>query len=70
MSVQQYGILRRHGWLTGADLERAAARSAKVGDEADPISFEGTWLGTVSAGATSADVSGPAAGSPYADPPE
>ena len=34
--MQLYGILRRNGWRTGADLEEAAARSAKVGDEEMP----------------------------------
>ena len=28
-----YAIIRRSGWKTAADLEEAAARSAKVGDE-------------------------------------
>jgi hypothetical protein len=28
-----YAILRRHGRRSGADLEEAAARSARVGDE-------------------------------------
>jgi hypothetical protein len=28
-----YAILRRSGWKSPADLEEAAARSAKVGDE-------------------------------------
>ena len=31
--MQLYGILRRDGWRTGADLEAAAGRSSKVGDE-------------------------------------
>jgi len=31
--MQLYGILRRDGWRTGADLEAAAGRSTKVGDE-------------------------------------
>ena len=31
--MQQYAILRRHGWRTGADLEAAAGRSTTVGDE-------------------------------------
>jgi hypothetical protein len=34
--MQLYGILRRDGWRTGADLEEAAARSTKVGDEEMP----------------------------------
>jgi sporulation protein YlmC with PRC-barrel domain len=31
--MQQYAILRRNGWKTGGDLEQAAARSTRVGDE-------------------------------------
>jgi hypothetical protein len=31
-----YAILRRSGWKSPADLEEAAARSAKVGDEDMP----------------------------------
>lgn len=31
--MQLYGILRRNGWKTGADLEVAAKRSAEVGDQ-------------------------------------
>ena len=31
--MQQYVILRRHGWRSAGDLEQAAGRSAKVGDE-------------------------------------
>lgn len=31
--MQLYGILRRNGWKTGADLEVAGKRSAEVGDE-------------------------------------
>jgi hypothetical protein len=31
--MQQYVILRRSGWQSGADLEEAAGRSSKVGDE-------------------------------------
>ena len=34
--MQLYGIIRRNGWKTGADLEEAAGRSAKVGDEDMP----------------------------------
>ena len=34
--MQLYGILRRQGWKTGGDLEVAAGRSAKVGDEQMP----------------------------------
>jgi hypothetical protein len=31
--MQQYVILRRSGWQSGAELEEAAGRSSKVGDE-------------------------------------
>jgi sporulation protein YlmC with PRC-barrel domain len=31
--MQLYGILRRNGWATPADLEVAGKRSAEVGDE-------------------------------------
>ena len=31
--MELYAILRRNGWQTGADLEAAAARSTKVGNE-------------------------------------
>jgi sporulation protein YlmC with PRC-barrel domain len=31
--MQTYAILRRRGWRSGEELEQAAARSAKVGDE-------------------------------------
>ena len=31
--MQQYVILRRHGWRTAADLDQAAQRSIAVGDE-------------------------------------
>ncbi len=31
--MELYAILRRNGWRSGADLEQAAARSTKVGDE-------------------------------------
>lgn len=31
-----YAIIRRNGWKTGADLEAAAARSTRVGDEEMP----------------------------------
>lgn len=34
--VELYGILRRNGWQTGAELEAAAARSTLVGDEQMP----------------------------------
>ena len=31
--MNTYAILRRSGWRSGADLEEAAGRSSKVGDE-------------------------------------
>ena len=34
--MELYAMLRRNGWRTGADLEEAAARSAKVGNEDMP----------------------------------
>jgi hypothetical protein len=34
--MNQYAILRRSGWKSGGDLEQAAARSTKVGDEEMP----------------------------------
>src|SRR5437660_6049661 len=34
--MQLYAILRRDGWRSGAELEEAAGRSTKVGDEQMP----------------------------------
>jgi hypothetical protein len=34
--MKTYVILRREGWKTAAELEEAAARSARVGDEEMP----------------------------------
>ncbi|MEA2214283.1 MAG: hypothetical protein QOF83_4231 [Solirubrobacteraceae bacterium] len=34
--MELYAILRRSGWRSGAELEEAAARSTKVGDEQMP----------------------------------
>jgi hypothetical protein len=34
--MNQYAILRRSGWKSGGDLQEAAARSTKVGDEDMP----------------------------------
>src|ERR687888_565299 len=55
--MQTYVIIRRNGWRTGPELEEAAARSAKVGDEEMPtdvrwirsyvVQEEGGGLGTV-----------------------
>ena len=34
--MQLYAILRRNGWTTGEDLQAAAARSTRVGNEEMP----------------------------------
>lgn len=34
--MQQYAIIRRNGWKSGSDLEAAAARSTRVGDDEMP----------------------------------
>ena len=34
--MKLYAIVRRNGWRSGADLEAAAARSMRVGDEEMP----------------------------------
>jgi Protein of unknown function (DUF4242) len=34
--MELYAILRRSGWRSGAELEQAAARSTKVGNEQMP----------------------------------
>src|SRR3989440_1598239 len=34
--MQQYVILRRSGWSSGAELEEAAGRSSRVGNEEMP----------------------------------
>lgn len=34
--MQQYAIIRRRGWRSAAELEEAAARSMRVGDEQMP----------------------------------
>jgi len=34
--MQQYAILRRRGWRSGQELEEAAGRSTRVGDEEMP----------------------------------
>jgi hypothetical protein len=31
--MELYAIIRRNGWATASDLEEAAGRSSKVGDE-------------------------------------
>jgi hypothetical protein len=55
--MQLYAIIRREGWVTGGDLEAAAARSSDVGDNEMPqdirwirsyvISEDSGSLGTV-----------------------
>ena len=40
--MQTYVILRRNGWRSGAELEEAAARSKRVGDEEMPDDIR--WL--------------------------
>jgi Protein of unknown function (DUF4242) len=42
MTMELYAILRRTGWSSGADLEKAAARSSRVGDEEMPS--EVRWI--------------------------
>jgi len=37
-----YAIIRRNGWRTGGDLEEAAGRSSKVGD--DEMSEDIRWI--------------------------
>ena len=40
--MKTYVILRRDGWRSGAELEEAAARSARVGDE--EMSDDVRWI--------------------------
>ena len=40
--MQQYAILRRRAWKSGADLEQAAERSMKVGNEQMPADIR--WI--------------------------
>ena len=40
--MELYAILRRNGWRSGAELEEAAARSTKVGDE--DMSDDVRWI--------------------------
>ena len=40
--MNQYAILRRSGWKSGGDLQEAAARSTKVGDE--EMSADIRWI--------------------------
>jgi len=43
-TMNQYAILRRNGWKTPADLQAAAGRSKKVGDEQMPNDVR--WIRT------------------------
>jgi hypothetical protein len=40
--MELYAIIRRRGWPSGPDLEEAAGRSAKVGDE--EMSSDIRWI--------------------------
>jgi hypothetical protein len=40
--METYAILRRTGWSSGAELEQAAARSSRVGDQEMPS--EVRWI--------------------------
>ena len=40
--MELYAILRRNGWASGGDLEKAAARSTQVGDE--EMSSDIRWI--------------------------
>lgn len=40
--MKLFAILRRNGWRTGEDLQQAAARSKKVGDE--EMSSDIRWI--------------------------
>jgi len=40
--MELYAILRRNGWASGGDLEKAAARSTQVGDE--EMSADIRWI--------------------------
>lgn len=40
--MELYAILRRSGWASGAELEQAAARSTKVGNE--QMADEVRWI--------------------------
>ena len=40
--MQLYAIIRRHGWQSGPDLEAAAARSTRVGD--DEMAQDIRWI--------------------------
>jgi len=49
--VDLYAIIRRDGWATGGDLERAAARSSDVGD--NQMSDDIRWIRSYVLGETS-----------------
>jgi Protein of unknown function (DUF4242) len=40
--MQLYAILRRHGWMTGAELEEAAKRSTEVAEKDFPDTIR--WI--------------------------
>jgi len=40
--MQTYAILRRNGWRSGDELQEAAARSTRVGDEEMPADIR--WI--------------------------
>lgn len=51
--MEQYAIMRRNGWRSAADLEQAAARSRRVGDEemAEDVRWIRSYVLEESAGA-------------------
>lgn len=51
--MERYAIMRRNGWRSGAELEQAAARSRRVGDEemADDVRWIRSYVLEESAGA-------------------
>ena len=63
-------------WQAGLDVggpigqvSITAGGQAEVGDTANPISFDGTWIGKITLGTITVPIHGPASGAPYADPP-
>jgi hypothetical protein len=52
--MQLYAILRRHGWRTADDLQEAAARSTRVGEEEMPEDVR--WIRTYVLSETSGSV--------------
>lgn len=49
-----YAIVRRNGWRTGEELEQAAARSTRVGDEEMPDDIR--WIRSYVLAETGGDV--------------